>query len=92
MEDFVSLRNDEIVSDTQNGRDYQLVYVYDPVSLRDLLNNNKDLLEANGWPTDPNKFVNYVCLITAKSKSALFDLVADAFGDKTNTGRTDVNG
>lgn len=92
LENFVSLPDDEIVSDTQNDRDYQLVYVYDPVSLRDLLDKNKDVLKENGWPTDPNKFVNYVCLIIARSKSALFDLVADVFGDKTNTGRTDVNG
>lgn len=65
------------------------LFAYDESALRALLASRKDVLRAEGWPDDPAKFVHYVATKYAKFGTPLFDLVADAFSDKNNRGRTD---
>ncbi|MCS7091818.1 MAG: hypothetical protein NZM26_00490 [Patescibacteria group bacterium] len=92
LESFTSLSIEEILSPDSELAEFQSVYVYDPESLAKLLKENEHLLRNYGWPTNPNEFVNYVYLIHADQKTPLFDLIANAFGDKSNPGRTDVEG
>jgi len=72
------------------------VYMWDTDALPALLDAQAALLTSQGWPTDPADFVhavrgkpdrsNYV-----RPRTPLFDLIADAYGDKTNPGRTDCS-
>lgn len=64
-------------------------FVYDEHALAELLNANTDILEIAGWPTEPQDFIRRVANEWAEEKTALFDLVCDAFGDKEHIGRTD---
>jgi hypothetical protein len=65
------------------------LYAYHEDSLRNLLLEQRELLMQKRWPLDPEAFIRHLNNL-APSKTALFDLVADAFNDKYNTGRTDV--
>lgn len=62
-------------------------FVYDEEALRHFLDKNRNILEKNKWPTDPNKFINKVTSEDVPNKTELFDVVADAFADYKNTGR-----
>ncbi len=62
------------------------LFVYDFKALKSLLESNKRILDKYNWPSDPDAFVGFLKFIAEKGE--LFDLVADAFGDKTNPGRT----
>lgn len=68
------------------------LFVWHEASLRHFLNNRKDLLEKERWPKDPHEFVCHVAYKPVAPKTPLFDLIADAFGDKENRGRTDRGG
>jgi hypothetical protein len=68
-----------------------VLYVYDKKSLGELLQKNSSTLQEAGWPTDPSAFVWKVSSTTAPNKTKLFDVIADAFADYTNQGRTDVS-
>lgn len=65
------------------------LYAYHEDSLRKLLKEHEELLVKYGWPSEPEAFVRYLNNL-APPKTLLFDLVADAFNDKHNPGRTDV--
>ncbi len=62
------------------------LYVYDEDALTSLLKNNEAVLKKANWPTDPELFIKHL-KNTAEAKTELFNLVADAFGDKINPGR-----
>lgn len=66
------------------------LYAWHEDSLKRLLDKNAATLEAAGWPTEPWEFVNCISSRIAPAKTKLFDLVADAYGDKKNSGRTDI--
>ena len=66
------------------------LYAYDEQALGLLLEENKAILEEAGWPTETEAFVRQVESVTAPSGTKLFDLIADAFDDKTNLGRSDL--
>ena len=67
------------------------LFVADLDSLSKLLNKNADLLDEYGWPTDPGKFIKRTTIRgSAHPNTKLFDLIADAYGDYENPGRTDV--
>lgn len=62
------------------------LFVYDEAALGLLLKTKEAILKAANWPTDPESFVRHL-KVFAGHKTDLFDLVADAFGDKINPGR-----
>lgn len=66
------------------------LYAYDEKALSELLQKNKDILEKVGRPTDAESFIRHL-KPSALPKTDIFNIIADAFGDKTNPGRTDVS-
>ena len=64
------------------------LYVYHEPSLKKLLDDNRQTLIDADWPTDCVGFIKKVNIDHVPAKTKLFDLVADAFGDKMNSGRT----
>lgn len=76
-----------------NGRDTNIysgaVYVYDLNMLKEILERNKSILEEHNWPTEPESFIKNLKR-QAPSNTKLFDIIADAFGDKNNSGRTNM--
>lgn len=82
------LQNDD--PDSRISKDGWL-FVADLDSLQNLLDKNADLLNEYGWSGDPIKFIKRITTNrgTAFPKTKLFDLIADAFGDFHNPGRTD---
>ena len=65
----------------------KFLYFYDPISLQELLDKKKTILEAANWPTSSKEFVDYSSNNKAPQETDLFDVVADAFADYTNPGR-----
>ena len=70
--------------------DPMFVYVWHEPSLARLLKANAATLVAAGWPTTPEAFVQHHHRVDAPNRTPLWDLVAAAYGDFTNPGRTDV--
>lgn len=66
------------------------LYVWHESSLKHLLDQNTATLTEAGWPQEPWEFVNCISSHIAPAGTKLFDLIADAYGDKTNPGRTDA--
>lgn len=66
------------------------LYVYDEEALAFLLAKRAAVLRDAGLPATPEAFVRAVAARWIPEKTALFDLIADAFGDKEHPGRTDV--
>lgn len=64
--------------------------VADLQALSALLQHHQDVLSAAGWPEDPLEFFMKVMKDTAPRKTLLFDLIADAFADTTNSGRLHI--
>lgn len=62
------------------------LYAYHDQALRTLLQSQKSILEKNKRPLDPDKFIRKLRIHATKQD--LFNLIADAFGDKTNQLRT----
>ena len=69
---------------------YGRLFVYSEYYLQCLLDENRGVCEEAGWPTDAVDFVSRVATEKAPGKTAIFDLIADAFGDRFNPGRTDA--
>ncbi len=65
------------------------LYAYDETALGSFLRERESVLRAASWPTEPEAFVRHLKAL-APWRTELFDLVADAFGDKKNPGRTDA--
>ncbi|MFA6024231.1 MAG: hypothetical protein WC777_03380 [Candidatus Gracilibacteria bacterium] len=57
------------------------LYVYDKVSLQNLLNRNQSILEQSGWPLNPDEFVANLH-VWVQEGTPIFKLIAQAFGDK----------
>lgn len=66
------------------------LYVYDHDTLAQLLSDNITTLNEYGWPHEPESFIRML-KISVPEKNKLYDLIADAYNDKTNIGRTDVD-
>ncbi len=66
------------------------LYIYDKTALQTLLDKSQNILQAAGWPDLAEAFVLVVASENAKPKTHLYDLIADAFGDKNNPGRTTI--
>ncbi len=67
------------------------LYAYHEPSLRALLLHWGDLLDFHGWPREPAAFVDRARAEMVPPGSALYGLVADAYGDRFNPGRSDVH-
>lgn len=80
----------KIFSEKKSGIHSGALFVADLNSLRKLLEKNVDLLKIYRWPTDPVDFIKVILKEVAPEKCQLFDLVADAYGDHNNPGRTSV--
>ena len=66
------------------------LYAYDRRSLQILLDRNLKVLNEAGWPNQADDFVVQVAT-TCVEQPHLFDLVADAFADYQNPGRTNTS-
>lgn len=66
------------------------VYMCHMPALQALLDRDREMLEAAGWPILPLDFIQRTRTETVDPKTPLYDLIADAYGDKLNPGRTDV--
>jgi hypothetical protein len=65
------------------------LYAWDEAALGALLNKNKPMLNACGWPHEPKAFIEKIATDWAREKTQLFDLIADCFGNDDHPGRTD---
>jgi hypothetical protein len=66
------------------------LFVADPVTLTKLLEKNKNTIKAFGWSSNPHTFLEEIATRQAPRKTKLFDVVADAFADPENQGRTNI--
>ncbi|OGM63231.1 hypothetical protein A3A76_06010 [Candidatus Woesebacteria bacterium RIFCSPLOWO2_01_FULL_39_23] len=55
-----------------------------------MLDNNREVLVKSGWPTNPRGFITRLMDEDAPGNAELFDLIADAYGDDYNRGRSDL--
>lgn len=61
------------------------LFAYDENALQKLLNEHQEILEKAGWPSDSEAFVRNLRIRVSNDDNApLFNLIADAFGDKKN--------
>lgn len=67
---------------------YPALYAWNEEHLRSLLEQHEDTLTEANWPSVPEEFVRRVAQEVAPSGTPLFALVADAFGDTANPGRS----
>jgi hypothetical protein len=72
-----------VLGEEESEVDGGALYAYDEQALSSLLENNRTTLQESGWPTEPEAFVQHL-KVSAGHKTDLFDLIAEAFGDKTN--------
>jgi hypothetical protein len=54
--------------------------VWDRRMMQDLIDENRELLEREGWPTDADRFVKKVARVVAKP-GPLYDFIAKTFDD-----------
>ena len=66
------------------------VYMWDVPAMRHLLRERCDVLRAADWPEESADFVRRLSTDQIEPLTVLFDLAADAYGDRTGPGRTDV--
>ena len=66
------------------------VYAWGPNTIQRLLDEHLDVLSLWNWPTEPRAFVERVRAEPVQTGTKLYDLIADAYGDRLNPGRTDV--
>ena len=62
------------------------LYAYDENALQELLTTHQELLKKEGWPSENEPFIRHL-IVHADRKTDLFNLIADAFNDRTNPGR-----
>lgn len=65
-------------------------YAYHQAALKSLLWRGKRVLDYEGWSLSPVAFIEQTRRMQVSVQTPLYDLVADAYGDKLNPGRTDV--
>ena len=56
------------------------LYVYDPRALARLLRAHADVLEANGFPLDPDRFVAHIATTWFQIDHPAYAVIAQAFG------------
>lgn len=78
-----------ILTGGETGVGSGALFAYDEESLKKFLEEKAAILKKAGWPTNPESFIRHL-RISADKKTDLFDLIADAFGDKTNPGRKNL--
>jgi hypothetical protein len=66
------------------------LYAFHQEALQAVLDRHAETLVAAGWPATADDFIRHLANHWAPEKTPLYDAVADAFGDKTNPCRTDV--
>jgi hypothetical protein len=66
------------------------LYAFHETALQGVLDRHATTLAAAGWPVTAGDFIRHLASHWAPEKTPLYDAVADAFGDKTNPCRTDV--
>jgi len=76
---------DEAASHVRSGA----MVAYDHRALGELLRAGSCVLENSGWPVDARAFALYQMTHNAPFRTALYDLVADAYADYGNPYRTD---
>ena len=59
----------------------EVLTVWDPTALKELLDKNAPVVQAAGWPQEPEPFVERVLTETVPSKTPLYDVIADAFAN-----------
>jgi hypothetical protein len=69
---LVSPEADKKDHDAQLGT----VYVYDRHRLQWRLNQNKEMLEKAGWPSQADKFVEYLSWVIAPANTPLYEFIA----------------
>jgi hypothetical protein len=65
------------------------IYLYHRDALQALLTQHTGILDAADWPSDPEEFIKRIAIEYVPEGTPLFDLIADAFGDKDNPCRSD---
>jgi len=80
-----------IIGPSDSHFNFPVLFTWNEQYLQELIDKNADVIKAAGWSTTPEAFVKRVANESVESSSELFDLVADAFGDKKNPGRTDIS-
>lgn len=70
--------------------DMAWVYAWRGPALRGVLRRHARVLKTSGLSTDPKEFVPRHRVVRAPVQTPLYDAIADAYGDTTNPGRTDV--
>lgn len=66
------------------------LFVWQAQALQAVLDRHAATLGDAGWPATAEAFIRHIARHWAPEKTALYDAVADAFGDKANPCRTDV--
>ena len=66
------------------------LYAWHEKHLKALLKQHQKTLQAYNWPINTSSFVKRCAIEWADEKTPLFDIIADAFGDKTHPGRTNI--
>ena len=66
------------------------LFVYHEAALQKVLDENKQLLEDESWPTDAMDFITHHANHIAEPGTDLFNLVADTYGDTDNPGRKSI--
>lgn len=66
------------------------LYAWDEDALAAFLDKNAGTLAQCGWPATPEAFIRQLAIDWAPPKTKLYDLIADAFGDKDNSGRSNA--
>ena len=65
------------------------LFVWHEEALQQLLARNRKFLEELGWSTNTESFVRHVAREWVPENTPLYNLIADAFGDRNNPSRTD---
>lgn len=70
----------------ESGTASGALFAYHEETLKNMLERNRPLIEANGWPTEPVAFIYYL-KNEAPRGTDLFNFIADTFSDFSNDGR-----
>jgi hypothetical protein len=57
------------------------IYVYDAHALQHILDEERESLLANNWPTDADAFVSQVASVWLEPEHPIFVIIQRAFGD-----------
>jgi len=66
------------------------IYEWHPRGLQSVLYRHRHTLWSHDWPIEPEAFVTQARNEPVAPCTPLYDVIADAYGDELNPGRTDV--